>query len=584
MPLLQPESKATRALDENSDWLDSILLILGIALAAAIINSYVAHKKPSVAHNVPFASNSRVNTELYDVVIAGAGVNGLACGAVLARAGLTVCVAERNPWIGGGSITREVTVPGFKHDLFGSSHVWIHANADFKQMLPELEAYGLKYLWSTDMITGHPDKGGGPGLVIYRSIDKTVAGIARYSAKDAARYRQVYDDFALIRDGFIKAFFSPPAPPSLLAQALENSPQGLLRLREFSLSARAWVEQNFENDFVRAVMLNWALAPQILPEQEGAGQSFYIMIPAVHVYGQAIPEGGTQRLPEALARYIEARGGKVYASAPVERIVLENGVAVGLKFQDGRTLRARRGVVSALEPKQTFLKLVDRAALATNFVDMVERYSFGKISICRMHLALNEAPQFVHGEGSDMNRCAFHRIVDSMPQMIRQYAEMAQGIPPSDPFLWSACWTLVDPSRAPAGCHTLIFDTYVANWRADGKSWGDTGGQYAHEVLLPKLQQYAPNINSRTILGEYVETRVSLEQANPCFVDGVTTGGERIQAQLGAFRPFPGYAHYRSPIRNLYMTGPHCHPGGGISAMGTITANVMLEDFGIKGP
>ena len=238
--------------------------------------------------------------------------------------------------------------------------------------------------------------------------------------------------------------------------------------------------------------------------------------------------------------------------------------------------------MSALEPRQTFLKLVDRALLDGKFVDMVERYSFGKISICRMHLALNQAPKFSNGE--DMNRCAFHRIVDSMPQMIRQYAEIAQGIPPTDPFLWSACWTLMDPSRAPAGGHTLIFDTYVANWRSDGKSWADTGRQYAHEVLLPKLRQYAPNIDGDAILGEYVETSVSLEQANPCFVDGVTTGGERIQAQLGSFRPFPGYAHYRSPIRKLYMTGPHCHPGGGISAMGTITAKVMLEDFGIDPP
>lgn len=581
MPLLQPETRATRRAGDSSGSLDPMAAIVDFRASVTIINSYVAHEKRSFAADVRFASNTRV-AESYDVVIAGAGVNGLACGAWLARAGLTVCVVERNPWIGGGSITREVTLPGFKHDLFGSSHVWIHANADFNRMLPELQRHGLDYLWSTDAITGHPDRQGGPGLVIYRSVDKTVAAIARYSPKDAARYRQVYDDFGLIRDGFIKAFFSPPSPPSLLAQALEGSPQGMLRLREFSLSARSWVEQNFENDFVRAVMLNWALAPQILPEQEGAGQSFYIMIPAVHVYGQAIPHGGTQALPNALARYIEERGGKVHANAPVERIVMEGGAAVGLALADGRTLRGRRAVVSALEPKQTFLKLVGREALGADFIDMVERYSFGNISICRMHLALNQAPQFNLSQGGDMNRCAFHRIVDSMPQMIRQYAEIAQGIPPSDPFLWSACWTLLDPSRAPAGCHTLIFDTYVANWRADGTSWADTGVQYAHEVLLPKLQQYAPNIDSRAILGEYVETSVSLAQANPCFVDGVTTGGERIQAQLGSFRPFPGYAHYRSPIRNLYMTGPHCHPGGGISAMGTITANVMLEDFGIN--
>jgi phytoene dehydrogenase-like protein len=516
----------------------------------------------------------------FDVVVAGGGVNGLACAATLAREGLSVCVVERNPWVGGGAVTREVTLPGFKHDLFGSSHVWIHCNADFKSIQPELERYGLKYLWAQDQITGHPDKSGGPGIIIYKSIDKTVASIARYSAKDAGRYRKVHDDFAAIKDGFLKAFFSPPAPPSTMARALETSHEGLRRLQEFSLSARAWVEMNFENSFVQAVMLNWALAPQILPEQEGAGQSFYIMIPAIHVYGQAIPQGGSQELPNAMLRYVEANRGKVMTNSPISQILISDGRAAGVRLENGEAIEARRAVVSALEPKQTFLKFVGRDKLAPEFVRMVERYSFGKISICRVHLALSEPPKF--NNGADMSTCLFHRIVDSMEQMTRFYAEIAVGVPPTDPFLWSACWTLLDPTRAPAGKHTLILDTFVSNWLASGQSWADIGGRYVRETLLPKLRQYAPNIDDSTILGMYVETRETLEAANPSFVDGTTNGGERIAAQLGYFRPFPGYAHYRSPIRQLYMTGPHCHPGGGISAMGTITARVMLDDLGIK--
>jgi phytoene dehydrogenase-like protein len=516
----------------------------------------------------------------FDVIVAGGGVNGLACAAVLAREGLSVCVVERNAWVGGGAVTREVTLPGFKHDLYGSSHVWIQCNDDFKSIQPELERHGLAYLAPNDHITGHPDKSGGPGIIIYRSIDKTCDTIARYSARDAARYRKVHDDFALIKEGFLKAFFSPPSPPSTLARALETSHEGLRRLQEFSLSARAWVEMNFENDFVKAVMLNWALAPQILPEQEGAGQSFYIMIPAIHVYGQAIPKGGSQELPNSMARYVEAHGGKVLTSCELARFLVDDGRAVGVQLQDGRTLHAKRAVVSALEPKQTFLKFVGEDKLAPDFVRLVKGFSFGKISICRIHLALSEPPRFNNGD--DMSRCLFHRVVDSMPQMIKFYSEIAMGIPPSDPFLWSACWTLLDPSRAPPGQHTLILDTFVSNWLADGRTWADIGHDYAHQVLIPKLQQYAPNINERTILGAYVETRETLEAANPSFVDGTTNGGERIAAQLGYFRPFPGYAHYRSPIRQLYMTGPHCHPGGGISAMGTITARVMLDDMGIK--
>jgi phytoene dehydrogenase-like protein len=516
----------------------------------------------------------------FDVVVAGGGVNALACASVLARNGLTVAVIERNPWIGGGAVTREVTLPNFKHDLYGSSHVWIHANPELKPVMEELKAHGLRYIWSEDQITGHPDTGGGPGIVIYRSIDKTVASIAAYSRTDAQRYRRVYDDFASIRAGFIKAFFSPPAPPSLMARALEGTHEGLRRLREFSLSARAWVEQNFSNDFVRAVMLNWALAPQILPEQEGAGQSFYIMIPAIHVYGQAIPEGGSQQLPLAMGRYVEARGGRVFTGAPIRAFLIEQGAAQGVVLEDGRNIRARRAVVSALDPKQSFLRLTPPGHLTEEFIELVKSYSFGKISICRIHLAMTEAPRFTNGV--EMSRCAFHRVVDSTTQMIRQYAEVAQGIAPTDPFLWSACWTLLDPTRAPAGHHTLILDTFVPNWLASGESWEATKNTYADRVLLKKLQQYAPNINERTIIGRYVDARESLEAANPSFVDGTTNGGERIQAQLGYFRPFPGYAHYRSPIRRLYMTGPHCHPGGGISGAGSITARVLLEDQGIQ--
>ena len=515
----------------------------------------------------------------FDVVVAGAGINGLSCASLLARNGLSVCVVERNPWVGGGAVTREVTQPGYRHDLYGSSHVWVHANPDFQGLKAELAQFGLEYIWAEEHITGHPDRGTGPGIVIYKDIDRTARSIAQYSARDAARYRRIYDDFSLIRDGFIKAFFSPPVPPSLMTQALERTRDGLRRLREFSLSARAWVEENFENDFVRAIMLNWALAPQILPEQEGAGQSFYIMIPAIHVYGQAIPKGGSQRLPDAMVAYLKAHGGEVFTNAPVRSFIVDDGIGRGVVLEDGREIRARRAVVNSLEPKRSFLMMTPRAALPDEFVEQVQRYSFGRTSICRLHLALTEPPRFANG--ADMSRCAFHRIVDSMPQMIRQYADIAQGLPPADPFIWSACWTLVDPTRAPAGKHTLIIDTFVSNWLADGRTWDEIKDDYAHTVLLKKLQQYAPNINASTIVGSYVDARESLEAANPSFVDGTTNGGERIQAQLGYFRPFPGYAHYRSPVRQLYMTGPHCHPGGGISAAGTICARVMLEDFGM---
>ena len=114
----------------------------------------------------------------YDVIIAGGGHNGLICAAVLVGSGLKVLVLERNDWVGGGALTRELTLPGFKHDPFGSSHVWIHLNPAFQRLRPELEKHGLKYIWSDDHITGHPNKYEGQGIIVYKDVDKTCDTIA----------------------------------------------------------------------------------------------------------------------------------------------------------------------------------------------------------------------------------------------------------------------------------------------------------------------------------------------------------------------------------------------------------------------
>ena len=181
-----------------------------------------------------------------------------------------------------------------------------------------------------------------------------------------------------------------------------------------------------------------------------------------------------------------------------------------------------------------------------------------------------------------MSQTAFQRIFGSVSDIDRQYQEIAAGIAPTTPFLWAACWTTKDPSRAPDGKHTLIMDTFVPNQLSNGERWEDIKEDYVQNVLLRKLQEYTSNMTESNILGQYIDTAESLARDNLSLVNGTTTGGERILSQSGYFRPFPSYAHYHSPILNLYMTGPSCHPGGGISAMGTITANVMLEDFGLK--
>ena len=515
----------------------------------------------------------------YDVVIAGGGHNALACGAYLAKHGLCVCVVERNPWYGGGTVTREVTLPGFKHDLFGSAHLWIHANPYFNEMRPEFEKHGLEYIWSEDHIEGHPNTTG-PGIIVYKDVDKTCDSIAEYSKKDAGRYREICEEFIEIKDAVVKGMFSPPNPPSYVWASMENNPAGLKRLREYTLSSRSFAMENFENEHVRVFIMGWAMAPQILPDQEMTGQSLYIMIPGVHVYGQAIPKGGSMMLAKSMANYIEAHGGKVVTGATVSKFIIEANQCKGLETENGDSIFGTRAVVSELEPRQTFLRLIGADKLDSSFVSMVRNYQFGNVSIARVHYALHEAPRF--NNGHDMDQTGYQRIFGSVADIDRQYSEIMMGIPPTRPFLWTACWTKRDASRAPQGKHTFIMDTFVPYKLTTAQNWEGIKEDYIRDVLLTQLRRHTGNMDDGNILGQYIETGDTLQQANWSFVDGNTTGGMRIQGQMGYFRPFPGYAHYRSPVKNLYMTGPHCHPGGGITAQGMIAANVMLEDLGIK--
>ncbi|MDH3616123.1 MAG: NAD(P)/FAD-dependent oxidoreductase [Gammaproteobacteria bacterium] len=518
----------------------------------------------------------------YEVVIVGGGHNGLACAALLTKFGVKTLVVERNEWVGGGVLTREVTLPGFKHDLYGSSHVWIHINPTFKNELqPELEKHGLKYIWADDHITGHPNLEG-QGIIVYKDVDKTCDSIAEYSKKDAQRYREIYEEFEEVRAGVVRAMFSPPAPPSYTFQALENNSEGLRRLRDYQLSSRAFTLKNFENPHVRAFILGWAMAPQTLPDQEATAQGFYVMIPSIHYFGESIPEGGSGMLCEAMKNYIEANGGKVMTGVTVDKFIIENNKCRGVRLADNTDILATRAVVSGLDPQQTFLRCMEEHEVDPRIRSIVEHFSFGNVTIARAHYAIHEPPEF--NNGPDMSATPFQRIFGSIDDIDKQYNEIAAGLAPSDPFLWSACWTKKDPTRAPDDKHTFIFDTFVPVDLASGEDWEEIGPKYVRDILLRNLRRHTSNMADDNIMAEYIDTGPQLARDNWSFVRGTTTGGERVLSQLGAFRPIPGFAEYRSPVVNLYMTGPSCHPGGGISAMGTNTANAMLEDFGLKEP
>ena len=515
-----------------------------------------------------------------EIVIVGGGHNGLICGAVLAKRGLKVAVLEGNTRLGGGVTTDEVTLPGFKHDLYGSSHVWIHANPDCRAILPELEALGLKYLWARDGITGHPAREG-PGIVVYKDIDKTCASIAQYSDRDARRYREIYDNFREIEDGFITGMFSPPNPASVMQEALESTEEGIDLLRTYAMSPYDFVMENFEHPVVQTFLVGWATAPGVGPHMEGRGELFFIMIPAIHVYGESIPEGGSIALPQALAKMVESYGGEVHTGVPVTKILVgDRREARGAELADGRTFHASKAVVNTLNPKIAYPQLFDDGVLDADFLRRVENFNVGDFSIVRVHYALHEPPNYLCSP--EVTNTPYQRIYESVRSIVKQWSDVYEGKAPEDPFLWVATWTTKDPTRAPDGKHTLIMDTFVPKELASGEDWEAVGQKYIDTVELAKLREYTDNMTDGNIMAQYVQTGSVIQRDNPCLVDGTTTGGAMRQYQSGFLRPFPGYSQYRGPIENLYFAGPYCHPGGSISGAGTITARVILQDLGLE--
>ena len=165
-----------------------------------------------------------------------------------------------------------------------------------------------------------------------------------------------------------------------------------------------------------------------------------------------------------------------------------------MRLENGRELRASKAVVSSLDPRQTFLKLIDPQWLDVATIRMAKSFSFGNIGVFRSHYALDEPPRFRNGD--DISATSFQRIFYSVADTRAHYADIAMGIPPRNPFLWTACWTLTDPSRAPDGKHTLIIDTFVPNMLRDGTCWEDIKHDFAGR-LLAKLREYTTNMSSR---------------------------------------------------------------------------------------
>jgi phytoene dehydrogenase-like protein len=513
-----------------------------------------------------------------DFIIAGAGHNSLITAAYLARAGLRVLALEGHEQIGGDTITEELTLPGFLHDSCSSAHVLIQSNPLLRDNELALDRYGLQYLLPEPaLVMPFPD---GASITMYRNRDRTAAELARYSRHDATAYLQLLADWDTIKATVNRGNHQAPLPPSEALASLEATPQGAEMARIRMSSALDVICERFEDEHVRAFLLWLAMMTAQPIDRPYTGILPFSLTAGRQAYSWTTPRGGSGRLPQALAAVIVEHGGAIETGRWVERVLVEDGRAVGVRTRDGAEYRARRGVVSTIHLKH-LPDIVGADHLGAEFVRGVDRWRAG-ITFFATHYALAEAPRYrTHAGSTTSVAMGAAGSVENLTAACQDFR--AGRLHLDDPMLLCVCSTVVDPSRAPDGKHTLKVVSYLPYQLPQGPEHWDTVKEQVSDRLLAHLRTLAPNLTDNVILARHIESPLDLERRNPHNWHGSCHGGDQDPAQDGFMRPMPGYSHYRSPVPGLYLTGACTHPGGSVSgAPGRNAAHAILEDLGLS--
>jgi len=525
------------------------------------------------------ATNSK-----YDAIVIGGGHNGLVNAAYLARAGKRVLVLERRHVLGGAAVTEEV-FPGFKFSV--CSYVVSLLRPEIIRDL-DLPRHGLEILPLDGTFTPMPN-----GDYLWRVNDhaKTRREIARHSKLDAEAYDE-YGKAMVDMAHFVKPIMNmtPPDPASL-------NPKGLMELltmgRRFqrlsaedkynqvqlmTMSAVDFLDQWFETDVLKATMSASGIIGTFLGVRSPG--TAYVLLH--HYMGEidgafrswGLSRGGTGAISNSIADAAREAGAEIRTEAPIEKIIVKNGDAKGVVLANGDEIYADV-VSSSVDPRLTFMKMVGEEYLPEGFVEDIKRYKF-RGSSGKVNLALDALPNFKALPGAGPHLRGAVSISPSIEYMERAYDDAKYGRYSRRPYIDMVIPTLTDPSVAPPGKHVMsCFVQYApynlkGNWDAEREAFGDT--------VIDTIAEHAPNIKD-IILHRQVLTPLDLER-DFGLSEGNIFQGELTLEQLFFLRPAPGWAQYRSPIKNLYMCGSATHPGGGImGASGRNAAMMILKEI-----
>lgn len=509
-----------------------------------------------------------------DVAVIGGGHNGLVCANYLQRAGHSVAVFERRGIVGGAVCTEEI-FPGYKVDVGSSVHIMVH-QAPFVQEL-ELRKFGLEYC-RMDPWAAFPYGGKGEAICFYQSVERTCESIAKVSAKDAAAYADFIRRWTPVAKGTFRAFLQPPTMASLgrnLILAKGPGDDNLDGLRRILTGYGRLINETFTSREVRAA-LSWLAAQSGPPPSELGSAPFAGWHAVVHETGAAHPKGGSGMLTQALARALEANGGLVGVNAPIERILVENGTAVGVVIEGGEIVRAK-AVVAACHVWTTFTRLLAPTDVPPDLLHRLESVNVGNGFGMTVRCASSELPDYGGGFPTEVHH-GMQLLCPSEEFLRDAYADYFSGHPSRKPPVLAMTFSPIDDTLAPPGKHVLsLWSQYFPYKRRDGRDWDEAKNEAA-DSILETLYAYAPNLRGK-IEQQYAQSPLDLERTLG-LVHGNVMHVEMSLDQMFCFRPLPELANYSTPIAGLFLCGASTHPGGGVfGASGINAAGVVARSL-----
>ncbi|GCL42256.1 FAD dependent oxidoreductase [Dolichospermum planctonicum] len=534
----------------------------------------------------------------YDVIIIGAGHNGLVCAAYLLKAGYSVLLLEKRPVPGGAATTEECIpeVPGFKFNLCAIDHEFIHLGPVVEEL--ELTKYGLEYLECDPVVfCPHPD---GKYFLAHKSLEKTCAEIARYNQRDAKKYAEFTNYWQRAINAMTPMFNAPPKSiidifgnynfqqVKDLVSVVGSPAKSFDFVRTMLNSAEDILNEWFDEEFLKAPLSRLASELGAPPSQKNLAIGVMMMAMRHHP-GMARPRGGTGALVQALVKLVNSKGGVILTDQHVEKILIDDGKAVGVRVTGGKEFMAKHGVISNIDAQRLFLQMTEKSDIDAVDPDLWERLERRIINnnetILKIDLALDEPLHFSHHEHKDEYLIGSILIADSMNHVEQAHNKCTIGeIPDSDPSMYVVMPSALDPSLAPPGKHTLWIEFFAPYQIAGAKSTGLKGTGWTDDLknqvadrVVDKLATYAPNVKKATI-ARRVESPAELGERLGAY-KGNYYHIDMTMDQMIFFRPLPELANYKTPIDHLFLTGAGTHPGGSISGMpGRNCARVFLQN------